>query len=154
MPLPEGYLPRKGDIVLVQARAKRDTNLDVDSEGYFEIIGQEHCKFFMDVSAIHSLHCRRWNEGDRVKSIEFDGPGLVIGISDEWVWVLCETGEDEGGRYTLTANEPYIEPKSDEFKIDPQWEADPIKPDPILDGMLHATPGSQSIVGDDEAIEG
>jgi hypothetical protein len=143
MPLPEGYLPRKGDEVLVRARAKRDTNIDVDSEGYLELVGQEHHKFFMNVSEIHSLYRRQWNEGDRVKSIEFYGPGLVIGISDEWVWVLCETGEDEGGRYTLTANElePWVEPAEIMTQED-------------IKRAFAPSPVSQSIVGDDEPIEG
>jgi hypothetical protein len=113
MPLPEGYLPRKGDIVLVQARAKRDAYKDEpDIQCYFEIVGYETNKFFMTVSEIHSIYSRNWEVGETVKSLEFDGPGTICGVSDPYVWVKCETGEDAGGMYTIDANEleAYVEP--------------------------------------------
>jgi hypothetical protein len=115
MPIPEGYLPRKGDELLVRVCVCHDTVLgdpELDTMIQVEVVGSSHRRFFVDLDKIHSLHCRKWNEGDRVKSIEFDGPGTVLAVSDEWVWVLCETGEYEGFRYTLPANElePYVEP--------------------------------------------
>jgi hypothetical protein len=151
MPLPEGYLPRKGDEILVRARVKSDNHAH-DDEFFLEIVGRTHHNFFMSIDEIHSLHCRHWNEGDAVIYPGFIGKCEVIACDGDAVWIKSFTNN----RTTVNANElePYVEPKPDEFKIDPQWEADPIKPDPILDGMLNATPGSQSIVGDDEAIEG
>lgn len=124
MSLPEGYLPRKGDEVLIRARM---ITADDGEEHYLAIVGREHHKVFLSNSEIHSLHCRHWNEGDRVTSEEFAGPGIVLATSDEWVWVMCETGYEEGVRYTFAANElePYVEPEA----------------------------GSQSVVADDDEIK-
>jgi hypothetical protein len=123
MPLPEGYLPRKGDIVLVQARAKRDTNLDEDSEGFFELVGREHRNFFMLPSEIHSIHCRKWEVDDRVRIIGTSFPMEVIGVCDDKVW--CRYPNGTMATYEANQLEPYTEP----------------------------APGSQSIVGDDEEIK-
>lgn len=81
MPIPEGYLPRKGDEVLVRARAKRDARPeDPDIECYLEIIGQEHQKFFLKASEIHSVYARCWNIGDTVTGYNFDGPAEVLAV--------------------------------------------------------------------------
>lgn len=146
MPLPEGYLPRKGDEVLIRARAKRDT--DADGEGYFEIIGAEHYKLFMNAEEVHSLYRRQWNEGDLVKSVEFDGRGRVVAVSDDYVWVVAETGLDEGGYYTLEANhlELWEEP------IPTITEAELLAGLEPLIAPCDGSPGSQSVVGDDDPI--
>jgi hypothetical protein len=135
MPLPEGYLPRKGDIVLVQARVRYDADrCNADSDCSLEIVGSEHRHFFQPLAEVHALHCRKWNAGDRVKSAEFDGPGEVLATCDDQVWVMCETGEDEGGKYTLEANQldPYVEPAPGD-----EWDAiDPVTIPPPCDGKV------------------
>lgn len=113
MPLPEGYLPREGDEVLIRARLKH--GLDDDGEGYFEIVGKEHNKFFMDADKIHGLYRRQWNEGDKVRSIEFGWQGRVLATSEVWVWVEVETGPDAYRKYTFAANE--LEPWVDQEEI-------------------------------------
>jgi hypothetical protein len=107
MPIPEGYLPRKGDEVLVRARAKRDARPeDPDIECYLEIIGQEHQKFFLKASEIHSIYVRCWNIGDTVTAD--DGPAEVIAVDGSDVWVR----DLDGVRWTVEANQlaPYVEP--------------------------------------------
>jgi len=112
MPLPKGYLPRNGDEVLIRARAKRDTSEDADGEGYFEIVGREHNKFFMQPSEIHSLYLRNWDIGTMVTcGGEFEGPAEVIAVDGAEVW--CRT--ENGIRWTIEANElePHIAPEDD-----------------------------------------
>jgi hypothetical protein len=110
MPLPEGYLPRKGDIVLVQARAKRDAYPnEPDIQCYFEIVGHETNKFFMAVSEIHSIYSRNWEIGDTVSyPAMFEGPAEVLAVDGHEVWVR----DTENQRWTIEANEleAYVEP--------------------------------------------
>jgi hypothetical protein len=104
MPLPEGYYPRKGDEVLILARAKSDTRIDDDPERpcYLEIVGKEHQSVFLPRSGIHSLYCRKWNVGDWVfyKDGDFEGIATVIATHGSWVWA-----ESDGNLWTVPANE-------------------------------------------------
>lgn len=143
MPLPEGYLPRKGDEVLVRARVKSDNHAH-DGEFFLEIVGRTHHNFFMSIDEIHSLHFRHWNEGDAVIYPGFVGRCEVIACDGDAVWIRSFANN----RTTVNANElePYVEP------VERMTEAE------LVAGLEHLIPppepGSQSIVGDDEAIEG
>jgi hypothetical protein len=115
MPIPKGYLPRKGDIVLVQARAKRDAYPnEPEIQCYFEVVGQETAKFFMSASEIHSIYARNWSVGDEVMSADGCDHGVVVATMDDQVWVKVNPTEDDPAGFmgTFDANmlEPYVEP--------------------------------------------
>lgn len=87
MPLPEGYIPREGDEVLIRVIVRSNYRDDGDGLVPVAVVGAEHRTLFADIGKIHSLYCRKWNEGDLVKSEEFNGEGVVMATSDEWVWI-------------------------------------------------------------------
>lgn len=147
MPLPEGYLPRTGDEVLIRCKVSYDVGvIDSSDMVHLKVSNREWQTIIMQVEQIHHLYLRKWNIGERVKSVEFDGPGTVLAVSDEWVWVICESGQDAGGRYTLTANElePYVE------VLETMTEKE------LLAGLEHLipppAPGSQADIGDNDEI--
>jgi hypothetical protein len=119
MPLPKGYIVRKGDEVLVRVRAKRDERPeDPGIENHFEIVGRERHSFFMDSAEVHALYCRKWSDGDRVRGIgDPEIGGEVIASCDEFVWVKVTKGENEGSMLTFVANELEAEPE--EIAVEP-----------------------------------
>ena len=123
MPLPQGYIPREGDELLIRVTVRRDYDSD-DGLVAVHVSSAPHRTLFADLDKIQSIFARKWSEGDKVTSREFDGPGTVLAVSEDWVWVLCETGDDAGGRYTLPANdlEPYVEPE--ELAVEKMTEED------------------------------
>jgi hypothetical protein len=147
MPLPEGYLPRKGDELLIRAKVSFDVETD-DEDIHLELIGAERKKIMIPLANVHELHQRSWKKGEKVRSREFDGIGLVMAIDSPWIWIKEISGENEGSMWTLEANElvPYVEPE----KIHTAEY-----PDTGSDTMIcaHDLVGSQSIVGDDEEIK-
>jgi hypothetical protein len=151
MPLPEGFLPRKGDELLIRAKVSFDVEPD-DEDVHLEPIGAEWKKIMIPLANVHELHQRSWKKGEKVRSREFDGIGLIMAIDGCWIWIKEISGENEGSMWTLEANElePYVEPE--ELAVERMTEAE------LLAGLEHLVPapapGSQSIVGDDEAIEG
>ncbi len=151
MSLPEGYLPRRGDEILIRVRALHDARTDeTDSMVHVEVVGNEHRKLFVDLDNIHSLYCRKWNEGDKVTCKgEFEGHGTVISTHADSVWVEQDGGDCDGLLWTCEANglEPYVEP------LEKMTEAE------LLDGLAPLLPpepircrGSQSDIGDGEEI--
>jgi hypothetical protein len=117
MPLPEGYLPRKGDELLVRARVTYDCEVG-DADVHVAMVGAEHKKYMIPLAEIHSLHARKWSEGDRVQNDW--GWFEVVAVSDDQVWGKCrghlnDSGGSIGLKYTFDANdlEPYVEPATD-----------------------------------------
>jgi hypothetical protein len=158
MPLPEGYLPRKGDVLMIQVRV--NDNYDID---YYQnnapdmisvhVVGSVHRTFYVGMDQIHALHCRKWNEGDRVMCDSFHGPGEVVATHGDSVWIkTLEEHEDvfqtAGCLYTIEANElqPYVEPLERMTEAELMAALEPLCPP--CGGAI----GSQSIVGDDDPI--
>ena len=128
MSLPEGYLPRKGDTLLIRVDVRSDYRVDDDGLVSVAVTGSPHRTLFADFGKIHSLYCRHWNEGDRVREIgDHAMVGPVVAIFEDYVWVKIDKGENAGAMLTFSANE--------------------IEPEPL------PAPGSQSVVGDDEEIK-
>lgn len=151
MPLPKGYLPRKGDEVLIRARMRRDARIgDPHVECSLEIVGQEYSSgIFLSCAEIHSLHARKWNEGDRVQNSA--GWGEVIAVHEDQVWVkMCSPIDMAGLMITSDANklEPYVKPDAIDMVALGIDVALSYPPEPPCGGRL----GSQSVVGDDDPI--
>ena len=128
MPLPEGYLPRKGDEVLIRVRAVRDLRPDDDAGGcLFVVVGAEHQNIFLSRDQIHSLYCRKWNVGDRVRAIEEpETGGEVVAVCGEFVWV-----KDKGeSMCTFEANELEAEPE--EIAVETLTEAELLAGDRLI----------------------
>lgn len=144
MPLPQGYLPREGDELLIRVTVRRDYDSD-DGLVAVHVSSAPHRTLFADLEKIQSIFARKWSEGDKVTSREFDGPGTVLAVSEDWVWVMCDTGDDAGGRYTLLANdlEPYVEPE--ELAVETMTEAELLAG---LDGLAPPPehPATESVV--------
>jgi hypothetical protein len=148
MSLPEGHLPRKGDIVLIKARAKRDSRPGDDLPHYFEIVGHEHQSFFPDKDdqCLHSLYSRNWNIGDRVRVIAWpDTAGEVIAIHGEWMWVVINAGENSGAMLTYSGNELDLAPAEKPGMV-------AIGEAIAIDYPNQPPPAPQRRVGDDEEI--
>lgn len=133
MPLPEGYLPREGDEVLIRAKV-RFMAAEGDETIFLTV---KHQKISVPSADIHALYCRHWNVGDKVASDEFDNPGEVMAAHCDYAWVKTKYGI----MCTVAANDlkPWVEPvviTGSESMVCAH------------DGIL----GSQSIVGDDDPI--
>ena len=120
MPLPEGYYPRKGDEVLIRARAMHDLRPDDDAGGcHFEIIGAEHKSVFLSRDQIYGLYCRKWNEGERVRAIEEpESMGEVVAVHGKFVWIKPRTG------YMLTFEANELEAEPEQIAVEKMTEAE------------------------------
>jgi hypothetical protein len=119
MPLPEGYRVRKGDEVLIRARAKRDSIIDDDPETayYLEIIGREYLTILLRLDQVHALYRRKWNKGERVREIGDPAScGEVVAVHDEFVWVKMDKD-----MVTFEANE--LEGEPEEIAVEKMTEA-------------------------------
>ena len=153
MPLPQGYLPRKNDELLIRVKVRSDYRDDGSELVSVAVSGSEHRHLFVNLDKIHSLFCRAWNEGDKVTTGDFEGPGEVIQTHDEWVWVKALTDDTkgcEGLLFTCEANElePYVAPEPEPQRMteeDLMRGLEPLIPPPA--------PGSQAVVEDDDDIK-
>jgi hypothetical protein len=154
MPLPEGYLPRRGDELLIRAKVSFDVETD-DEDVHLEPIGAEWKKVMIPLAEVYALHCRTWKKGEKVTQANW-GSGTIIAVHENMVWVQLAL---TGGLATFEANalEPYVDPE--ELAVETMTEAELLAglepliiPEPNI--VPDPAPGSQSIVGDDEAIEG
>ena len=151
MPLPEGYLPRKGDELLIRVRARRDTDkLDDPIMGAFEVVGREHNVFYLPIDQIHSLYCRAWNVGEKVLYKHFNGPAEVIATYGNQAWI--KNLDNNKGKYTVqtwTADANDLKPWIETDVVETVTEQ---KPDWMRGAPCGGAIGSQSIVGDDDPI--
>jgi hypothetical protein len=112
MPLPKGYLPREGDIVVLHAKVKYDVTPGEDRV-LVKAIGS-----FGDISTpldkVVSLHCRNWNEGDMVidPGNLSHGSGKVLAVFDDVVWVKFRAAYPETIHANRLAPAPEEESKS------------------------------------------
>jgi hypothetical protein len=155
MPLPEGYLPRRGDELLIRAKVSFDVEPD-DEDVHLEPIGAEWKKVMVPLADVHAIHCRKWDKGDKVIWQSFEGAkSTVIAVYKKWVWIKDEFSDDTE---IVSANElePYVDPE--ELAVETMTEAELLAglepliiPEPNI--VPDPAPGSQSIVGDDEEIK-
>jgi uncharacterized protein YoaH (UPF0181 family) len=126
MPLPEGYLPRKGDIVVLHAVVKHDVDRS-DSLVFLNIVG-DYSQISVAAEKIEQLWSRHWDAGDAIQLISRDlagrRPGEVMSVDGEMVWIKFA---DQGERFmTFHANqiEPRV-PEEDLKKADDLMPAEP-----------------------------
>jgi hypothetical protein len=154
MALPEGYLPREGDELLIRVKVTRDVS-SVEEFVSTKVVGSEHRTLLIDIDKIHALHCRAWSEGDKVSQANW-GHGTVVAVHEDMVWVRHSQPGRCARLATFEANalEPYVAPE--ELAVERMTEAELLAgleglmppPEAPCDGKL----GSQSQVGDDDDI--
>ena len=109
MPLPEGYLPREGDILVIHVR-----------------------KFSIPLKDVERLHCRHWNVGAEIQRKATDPldrrPGEVLAVDGDMVWVKFSDGKERF--MTLHANQ--IEPRQSYLaKVREQYDTPEPPPSPV-----------------------
>jgi hypothetical protein len=128
MPIPEGYLPRRGDVVVVRAEVRYDVkpSEDTDEDGVQVFVRplEGYTDVRVPVRTLVGLWSRRFYEGDRVRAIVEPGAvGTVAAISDEHVWVKFdatatlpehfETFRSENLKPIDPVDEPFVEPEAE-----------------------------------------
>ena len=89
MPLPEGYLPREGDELLIRVKVR----FSVDAGETSVLIDRVTS---VELNEIHAIYCRKWNEGDRVKLRRDDSAiGTVIATHGKHIWVHWDSDPDQ-----------------------------------------------------------
>lgn len=95
MPLPEGYLPREGDVLVLHGRVVYDVNAsDVDRGGtegpkVFVRLTGDYEDRRVPVNTVVDIFSRKWNVGDEV-IIDGDdegGFGEVLAVHDDHYWL-------------------------------------------------------------------
>jgi hypothetical protein len=86
MPLPEGYLPREGDVLVVHVKVS--FNVDPgEKDVHIRVVG-DFRDTAMPLNKIIGLHCRRWDADDEVVFPGMNGVGTVLAVYEDQVWVL------------------------------------------------------------------
>ena len=109
MPLPEGYLPRKGDVVIAHGTVQHDVD---PGESRVYVSFRKHTDTSLNLADVVGLHCRAWSEGDKVEWSGAVGPmtGEVVAVCRTAVWVKSEFGME-----TVQAND--LKPYHEEPKV-------------------------------------
>lgn len=102
MPLPDGYLPREGDVLIVHVVAKYNVDPG-DADVHANVVGVKYRDIVVPLDHVVGLHCRHWEVGAKVW-IRHDkkNPATVIGVDEDRVWVKFSTA---GGYATYSAND-------------------------------------------------
>jgi hypothetical protein len=103
MPLPKGYLPRKGDTLLICVDVRSDYDNDGSNLVAVAVTGSPRRTLFADLNKIHSIYARKWSEGDRVQNSE--GWGDVVAVHEDQVWIkMCSPIDMAGLMITSDSN--------------------------------------------------
>lgn len=143
MPLPDGYFPRRDDVLILHARVKHNVRGD-DTTHVFVRPEGHYADIMLELDSVVGVHALHWDEGARIQSIG-DNPvaGVVIGTHDDRVWVKFDSGGFATRGATELRPEPNPEPvaKTDELGprlVDTAAPEAPEAPEPA------AAPGEQA----------
>lgn len=116
MPLPEGYLPRKGDLISVQGTVKWDVEFN-DPYIHIDVDGKT---LTLEPDKV-SLVRRRWANGEKVQLSDsfWPEPGIVIAIVDDFVWVK-DPSNGEPITYPANSLKEWRDPKAP-LEVDEQF---------------------------------
>lgn len=109
MGLPEGYRPRKGDIVVLHARIKNDLFRSssreslLDSGTSMQIVGQAG-DTWVDFENVVGLMQRHWEPGDKVRFKRNGRFGEVVAVFEDKAWIKM-AGDETTVMSTECANE-------------------------------------------------
>lgn len=105
MNIPENYLPRKGDVLVLHGIVRFD--VESDEHIHLSIVGSEHTRVLLSFENVFGLIGRTWKVGDQVRTVnDHSDHGEVIAVHGTSVWV-------KGGHFFETYDsmdlEPYVE---------------------------------------------
>ncbi len=116
MPLPDGYLPREGDELLVRVRVRHAVEAGEDNV-HVNPSSRPYSNFVVDKDDIHAVYCRTWKPGEKARVIGAPNTyGEVIAIAEGCVWLKMTDGQFlTFGANALEAkidpiDEPFVEP--------------------------------------------
>lgn len=94
MPLPEGYLPRKGDVLVLHGRVKYDVveKEDVDEDQKLTVwvrLEGDYQDRRIPLETVVSIFARKWELGERVIGNSLIGE--VVGVYEDSIWVKFDT---------------------------------------------------------------
>jgi hypothetical protein len=124
MSLPEGYLPREGDVLIVHLRVKFDCDAtDKDVHLHPTDRANSYQGLILPLSTVAGLHARHWRAGEavRVASDPVD-VGEVVAVRGGKVWVDMRSGAFASARHgtmmTYDANdlEPAPSPEDEQMR--------------------------------------
>lgn len=133
MPLPNGYLPREGDVLVIHARVK----FDVDPEDRGVHLAFAYQNLVIDLDKIVGIALRTWKPSEKVRHRNIDNlRGEVSAICGDKVWVKLAEGSrrmkpSPNGFLTVHCNE--LEPDGPPADTSPIPEPAPII-EPLSDG--------------------
>ena len=109
MPLPDKYLPREGDVVVLHATVEYDVRPGRDMVSCKVAGSVAH---YIPLESVVAIHARRWDADDKVIYPGMEGVGTVLATHEDQVWVLFPSEPPQ----TFPANEllPAPEPVTDE----------------------------------------
>lgn len=92
MPLPEGYLPRQGDVLIIHGKVQYDVR--PDSAGVFLVPLGNHSSVMVPLNSIVGVERHHFEVGDNVRTPRDGGCGEVQAVSENggMVWVRLLTG--------------------------------------------------------------
>lgn len=122
MPLPEGYLPREGDVLIFHATVRHKVE-PVDEYVHVLKPGTDYSNMAIPVESIVGLHFRHFDVGDVVRSVgDLTGQtGEVVAVHEVMVWVK----DGHGQMQTIAANELELAPVIAEPFVEPAPQAPP-----------------------------
>lgn len=105
MTLPTGYLPRKGDVLILHGTAKYD--YDAGDTYVHVVMDGRAAAVAIDFEDIKGVFCRKWDIGDKVRA--FNNPaifGTVVAVYEDQVWMKVDEQSTftEPGLHTIEAN--------------------------------------------------
>lgn len=109
MPLPEGYRPRRGDVIILRAVVQHNVDPEDDSV-HCKLIGHYGGTSIVDLPEVLGLYRRHWNEKDKVvhkSNPKWFGAVLLV-IEDHAVIKLHEKADRRdapGGLRVFHCNE-------------------------------------------------
>lgn len=127
MPLPEGYLLREGDVVVLHATINRDVR--TDEEFASVTMRGRYSTTLVDLDKIVGIFARHFDVGDVVRSVgdQTGQTGEVVAVHEGMVWIK----DGHGQMQTIAANElelasaldqPFVEPIKPPSML-PQYES-------------------------------
>jgi hypothetical protein len=85
MPLPEGYLPREGDVLTIEVEVKYDVDAE-DKNIHVFPVGARYRDFSIPLDNVIGVTLRKWKEGEGIISTEDENCfGVAASIHGEHV---------------------------------------------------------------------
>lgn len=121
MPLPEGYLPREGDVLIFHATVRH--NVDVGEHDVHLQVGDRYQTSILKLDQIQAIFSRHFDVGDVVRSVgDLTGQtGEVVAVHHGMVWVK----DGHGQMQTIAASELELAPALDQPFVEPEPQAPP-----------------------------